>query len=149
MNKKLYVFLTALFLLTIATNLSARGAVEASGVDDETIQTQFELWLDRMEEGEMSGSEVMAQVREYQRTRNQVNEQELKEFQYCVDQLEEGSMTREQVRERIQEMTQLQTEEKLQTRVQENLQAGARTETQDPPAPEKNNNSGNGQSKKK
>ncbi|MBB6480800.1 hypothetical protein [Spirochaeta isovalerica] len=116
MNKKMYVFLTAVFLLTLGTNLAARGNVDARGVDGETLQTQFELWLDRMEAGEMTGDEVMAQVREFQRSRNMVNEQELKEYQNCVDQLQEGDMTREQVRERIREMEQLQTEEKLQTR---------------------------------
>jgi len=161
MKKKLYLFLTALFLLVMGTNLSARGAVEAKGVDSETLENRFELWLDQMEEGNMTGEEVMAQVREYQRSRNRINEEVLKEYQFCVNQLEEGDMTRDQIRDRLRDKDLLQTQDKLQTQDRDQLkeqdqdgdsdqlQTRDQTGKVDEPPAGGSGKSGNGQSGKK
>lgn len=138
MDKKLYVFLTAVFLLTIGTNLVAQVNVDNQGTDDEMFQTQFELWLDRMEAGEMTGNEVMDLVREFHGSLKMMNEEAMNEYQYCVDQLENGDMTREQVRDRLKKQVQIEKEEKLQNR--DTLQTGESSEK---------GNSGNGKTNKK
>jgi len=145
----------------MGTNLSARGAVEAKGVDSETLENRFELWLDQMEEGNMTGEEVMAQVREYQRSRNRINEEVLKEYQFCVNQLEEGDMTRDQVRDRLRDKDLLQSQDQLQARDRDQLQKqdedrdGDQLQTRDQTGKEDETpsegggKSGNGQSGKK
>lgn len=123
----LKVLVVALFLVSVVPYLSARGVNDSETAYRQELSAQVDEVLEQVANGDLDPIQALEQIREFQQSRNRVNEQQLAELTRYMNQLKDGTMTAEQARIRTRSMIMDGTAEQSGDQIMTQNQAENRT----------------------